>query len=92
MRSPFPGMDPYLEDPGRWHGFHNSLIAAIQLDLAPRLRPRYVARIVEQAGSATTSATRRGPGRGGALTHGRGALAMIASEFQARPTAGDDLS
>ena len=41
MRTPFPGMDPYLEQPESWQGFHNSLIAAVALDLAPRLRPRY---------------------------------------------------
>lgn len=41
MRTPFPGMDPYLEQPESWQGFHNSLIAALVLDLAPRLRPRY---------------------------------------------------
>jgi len=41
MRTPFPGMDPYLEQPESWQGFHNSLIAALALDLAPRLRPRY---------------------------------------------------
>ena len=40
-RTPFPGMDPYLEQPESWQGFHNSLIAAVALDLAPRLRPRY---------------------------------------------------
>jgi len=41
MRTLFPGMDPYLEQPESWQGFHNSLIAAVALDLAPRLRPRY---------------------------------------------------
>ncbi len=41
MRSPFPGMDPYLEHPSLWPGVHNSLIAAIRDDLASRLAPRY---------------------------------------------------
>jgi hypothetical protein len=41
MRTPFPGMDPYLEQPESWQGFHNSLIATVALDLAPRLRLRY---------------------------------------------------
>ena len=41
MPSPFPGMDPYLEHPTLWHGVHNGLIAALQLSLAPRLRPCY---------------------------------------------------
>ena len=40
-RTPFPGMDPYLEQPESRQGFHNGLIAAVALDLAPRLRPRY---------------------------------------------------
>jgi hypothetical protein len=41
MRTPFPGMDPYLEHPEPWQGFHNSLIAALAIDLGPRLRSRY---------------------------------------------------
>jgi hypothetical protein len=41
MRLAFPGMDPWLEDPTIWPGFHNWLIAAIADDLAPRLAPRY---------------------------------------------------
>lgn len=48
MRTPFPGMDPWLEHPDLWTGVHNALIAAIQSDLAPRLRPKYVARIEER--------------------------------------------
>ncbi len=41
MLPPFPGMDPYLEHPALWPGVHNGLIAALQLSLAPQLRPRY---------------------------------------------------
>lgn len=41
MRSPFPGMDPYLEHPALWPDVHNSLIAAMRDALAPVLRPRY---------------------------------------------------
>ena len=26
MRSPFPGMDPYLEDPTRWSDFHATFV------------------------------------------------------------------
>jgi Protein of unknown function (DUF4058) len=46
--SPFPGMDPYLEHPALWPGVHNGLIAALQLSLAPRLRPRYYVAIEER--------------------------------------------
>jgi hypothetical protein len=43
MRSPFPGMDPFLEQPARWAGVHNTLIAAIRADLNSHIRPRFVA-------------------------------------------------
>jgi hypothetical protein len=42
MPSPFPGMDPYLEGPS-WMSFHGQLIAEIGRQLAPHLRPKYVA-------------------------------------------------
>jgi hypothetical protein len=42
MPSPFPGMDPYLEG-SRWLGVHSQLCAEIARQLAPRLRPKYVA-------------------------------------------------
>jgi hypothetical protein len=32
-------MNPYLEQPAEWENVHNSLIIAIQNDLAPRVRP-----------------------------------------------------
>ena len=45
MPSPFPGMDPYLEDPELWPDVHSTLINEIRNALNPALRPRYVARI-----------------------------------------------
>ncbi|MFO0963998.1 MAG: DUF4058 family protein [Gemmataceae bacterium] len=44
----FPGMDPYLEHPILWEGFHARLIPAIANQLQPRLDPRYVASIEER--------------------------------------------
>lgn len=41
MRSPFPGMDPYLEHPSLWPDVHNSLITAIRDTLTPLVAPRY---------------------------------------------------
>ncbi len=41
MAYPFPGMNPWLENPLLWHDVHQSLIIALRDDLAPRLRPRY---------------------------------------------------
>ncbi len=48
MATPFPGMDPYLEDPGLWPNVHNSLIVALGDELAPRLRPRYYVAVEER--------------------------------------------
>ena len=47
MPSPFPGMDPYLEG-ALWTTLHHSLGTEIVRQLAPRLRPRYVALPVER--------------------------------------------
>lgn len=43
MRSPFPGMDPYLEDPGGWTGVHDGLIARLRTELNRQLGPGFVA-------------------------------------------------
>lgn len=48
MPSPFPGMDPWLEDPTRWPGVHQALITYLRDDMQPRLRPRYAATIGER--------------------------------------------
>lgn len=42
MPSPFPGMDPYLEG-SLWTTVHAQLSAEIARQLAPKLRPRYLA-------------------------------------------------
>ena len=41
MASPFPGMDPYLEQAVFWSSFHSRLIVALADALSPRLRPQY---------------------------------------------------
>ena len=48
MPSPFPGMDPYLEDPARWPDVHQRLITYIADALQPQVRPRYHARMGER--------------------------------------------
>lgn len=48
MASPFPGMDPYLENPATWPNLHSRLIVAIANHLAPHLRPHYRV-VVEEA-------------------------------------------
>jgi hypothetical protein len=41
VKSPFPGMDPYLEHPSLWPDVHNRLIAAIADILVPQVAPDY---------------------------------------------------
>ena len=41
MASPFPGMDPYLEQATFWPEFHSRLIVAMADALAPSLLPQY---------------------------------------------------
>lgn len=48
MRSPFPGMDPYLEHAALWPDVHNRLVTSIADALAPALRPRYYVAIEER--------------------------------------------
>ncbi len=42
MSNPFPGMDPYLEGP-LWGVVHSNLIQMIAMQLAPKVRPKYLA-------------------------------------------------
>jgi hypothetical protein len=49
MPSPFPGMDPYLENPEIWPDFHNSLAAAIRGELNRVLHPPFYARLESRA-------------------------------------------
>jgi hypothetical protein len=48
MPSPFPGMDPYLEEPGLWPDVHARLIAIASEDLGRSLRPKYYVRIEQR--------------------------------------------
>lgn len=41
MSSPFPGMDPYLEQPAFWSSFHSRLIVAVADAIEAMLDPHY---------------------------------------------------
>jgi len=41
MPNPFPGMNPYLEQPDFWSDFHNQLVAALARSLVGALLPKY---------------------------------------------------
>jgi Protein of unknown function (DUF4058) len=45
MSSPFPGMDPYIEEPEVWSDFHGGLADEMRAQLNSVLQPRYVARL-----------------------------------------------
>ena len=47
MPSPFPGPDPYLEDPRSWRDVHHRLISAASDLLNDQTRPKYFVRIEE---------------------------------------------
>jgi hypothetical protein len=48
MTSPFPGVDPYLEDQGYWREFHSKFLNGIQDTLAERVPDAYEVRIEER--------------------------------------------
>src|SRR3954453_18093484 len=48
MKSPFPGMDPFIEARHLWGDFHDNLIVDIQRAIQRQLPDRYVARISDR--------------------------------------------
>ena len=47
MPSPFAGMDPYLEEPSRWGGFHSRFINSISDTLTQLVSPHFLVEIEE---------------------------------------------
>ncbi len=56
MAYPFPGMNPYLEDPALCPGVHGRLIAIADY-LSPQLRPKYFV-VIEERIYQTTGDTK----------------------------------
>ena len=48
MPSPFPGMNPYLEQPSVWEDFHLSFATQIRDSLASQVRPNFVVKHEER--------------------------------------------
>lgn len=48
MKSPFPGMDPYLESPLQWRGFHAFVMTSLAATLNPDLPPGFIAKVEER--------------------------------------------
>src|SRR5262245_7255501 len=55
MQSPFPGMDPYLEDPAFWPDFHNRFINALCETISDGLPEPYDALLDESVNLVTMS-------------------------------------
>ena len=49
MASPFPGMDPYLEDPEIWQDFHTDLAVELKRRLNRQIGPKYYAAVETQS-------------------------------------------
>ncbi len=49
MKSPFPGMDPYIEDYGLWADFHTKLLGEIERVLAAAVPDRYFVQAGERS-------------------------------------------
>src|SRR6266481_2634976 len=45
MPSPFPGMNPYLEQEDAWHDFHERFIPAAAEEIGRQVRPAYIVKI-----------------------------------------------
>ena len=48
QRSPFPGVDPFIEARGLWPDFHHQLVVSLANALNVLLPPRYVAQLGER--------------------------------------------
>lgn len=48
MASPFPGMDPYLEDPIEWPELHIRLIMALSRQLSAQVTPHFYVRVEQR--------------------------------------------
>jgi hypothetical protein len=49
MKSPFPGMDPYIEATDEWPDFHDNLIGDINRVLAPQLPSGFYSRLAKRS-------------------------------------------
>jgi len=97
MPSPFPGMNPYLEQPALWPDFHVGLLNAIKERIVPLIRPRYYALlerrvfIQEPPGEPTGRRFRGDLLVAAARPEERGGVAVLAPEVEA-PTAVEHLA
>ena len=61
MLGPFPGMDPYLEEPSDWPDLHSRLITAVSDVLAAAVAPNFIVRIEQRVYITTAEDSGRQP-------------------------------
>jgi hypothetical protein len=61
MKSPFPGMDPFLEEPARWSSVHTRLINALSDQLAEQIAPHFFVEIEQRVYITTPDDPARRP-------------------------------
>ncbi len=93
MKSPFPGMDPYLEQPGLWEEVHGDLIGGIRRFLTPMLRPRYRVAVEQRTYLTVLPPTERAVGKPDVLVvspkdDSPGGIATVATPVAFEPTIG----
>jgi Protein of unknown function (DUF4058) len=90
MPSPFPGMNPYLEQDRIWNDFHETFLPAFREVLVAKVRPKYFVRIEEHVFLHERSAEERLlVGRGDVtLSEGRGRLRETATAAMTAPAYG----
>ena len=59
MPSPFPGMNPYLEQEDAWHDFHERFMPLAAERIAAQVDPRYIVKIDEHVYIHELSAEQR---------------------------------
>ena len=70
MPSPFPGMNPFLEQRSVWHDFHEAFLPAVREELTQQVRPDFFIRIDEHVYIHELSAEERQfVGRGDVTIH-----------------------
>lgn len=82
MASPFPGMNPYLEQEEVWQDFHQSFLPLVRTVLAEQVRPAYLVKVEERLFIHELSAEQR-------RLLGRADVALAAGqvEIRAEPSA-----
>jgi hypothetical protein len=85
MPSPFPGMNPYLEQEDAWRDFHEAFLPTAREALCPQVSPALLVKLATTAGRGRRCPTTMRPGRGRWLRRPRASRSTIASGSLSQP-------